>query len=430
MAMQELKVEEARREIDAELKIGNQLGMPGIFALAEIARLKREPEDEARLTQAVEKLAPSLSPGDRLVATHVLGRFFIEIEKDAEKGRELLRKVIHEAEAPEFAGDNGALRARTYSFTSLILDAGRRKEFQKALTWMEQERGLKLPGVCLLAATADSGRTLLLGRGDDGALTGRYDEARREPLPPQLDGLVPEELQAKLAKCKPTQVLARPPLNGRAGLLPSKLAWSYLTRTSDSPPSPTGPAVHLVVSNVELPPGVSLEPLNPWRPSFGPHERHVELSGAEATPSRVLEAMKDATEIDLAVHGILTDSFNDSYLLLAPEPGGPELSMSKVRSVSLRRAPFVVLVACNAAHTSYSLFEPLSLPAAFIQAGARGVLAATTEIPDLDAQAFFDAVRERMRAGVAPALALHEVRVQWLKQGKGEQWLDSVLLFE
>jgi CHAT domain-containing protein len=192
--------------------------------------------------------------------------------------------------------------------------------------------------------------------------------------------------------------------------------------------------VHLVVSNVDakLPPGMSLKRLNDWTPVFGPGEQRITLSGAEATPSRVLAAMKDATEIDLVAHGIINGYSNTSYLLLAPEQEGAseELSVPRVRSASLRGAPFVVLVACHAAHTAYTLDTPFSLPASFIEAGARGVLAATVQIPDLEAGAFFNAVRERIRSGTPPALALRDERVQWLRAGRGAAWLDSVLLFE
>jgi len=140
--------------------------------------------------------------------------------------------------------------------------------------------------------------------------------------------------------------------------------------------------------------------------------------------------MKNATEVDLVAHGTLSDSSHASYLLLAPERDGSELGVSRVRTASLQGAPFVVLAACHAAQTAYVLHERFSLPAAFIEAGARGVLAATVEIPDLEAGAFFNAVRERMRAGTAPAQALRDERVRWRREGRGAAWLDSVLLFE
>ena len=213
-------------------------------------------------------------------------------------------------------------------------------------------------------------------------------------------------------------------------MLRPELAWSYLTRSSPPRAPRPGPAVHLVVSSVDLPPEANLKQLNPWHASFGAEEQRQELSGAEATPSRVLEAMKDATEIDLVTHGVLNAYADSSYLVMAPGQEGWELSVAAVRGASLQGAPFVVLAACHGAHSTYSVDDPLSLPAAFIEAGARGVLAATVQIPDLEAQAFFNAVRERMRSGTAPALALRDERMRWQREGRGKDWVNSVLLFE
>jgi hypothetical protein len=428
MAMQELRVDEARREIDAALSTGLKLGLPGIFALADISRLKSGPDDEKHLAASLKELTPKLKPDERVIATHVEGRFFIE--RDPEKGRQLLWSAIEEAEAQKLEENTVARRARAYSFTSLALEAGRRGDFPRVLELLERERGMALPRRCLLVATVDSERLLLLARGADEGLVGSYDDTRRKPLPRQLHGVVPEQLLRALQPCERVDVLARPPLHGRVGLLPSNMAWSYLTRSLPPRAPRPGPAVHLVVSEVKLPPETELKLLNKWNPSFGPDEQRRLLSGAEATPSRVLEAMKDATEIDLVAHGTLNDFSDAAYLMLAAEQGGSRLGVSAVRKASLLGAPFVVLAACHAAHASYSVDDPLSLPAAFIEAGARGVLAATVQIPDLEAQAFFNAVRERMRSGTAPALALRDERMRWLGEGRGKAWLDSVLLFE
>ncbi|WP_164007623.1 CHAT domain-containing protein [Pyxidicoccus trucidator] len=452
MAIQELWVDEARREIDAALATGLPLSFSGASFLADISRLKRAPGDEAHLSRALETAQPMLSAGGRAVATHIMGRFLIE--QDTERGRAMLWRAIEEAEAVGVQDDAAARRARAYSYTSLLHEAGRRGDFVTALELFAKERNLgppsryqkptpnnavmrassmlrvRLPGQCLLAVTADSERTLLLALSPSGELLGHFDESRRHPLPRRLDGLVPENLLTALRACSRVEVLARPPLHGRAGLLPSDLAWSYLTRTTPPAPPRLGPARHLVVSDVELPPGSPLQRLNAWTPGFGPDEQRETLTGPEATPSRVLAAMQDATEVDLVAHGIVDGSSSSSYLLLAPGQEDPELSVSRVRSATLRGAPFVVLAACHAAHTAYTLDSPFSLPASFIEAGARGVLAATVEIPDLEAAAFFNAVRERIRSGAPPALALRDERMRWLEQQRGAPWLDSVLLFE
>ncbi|MFY0567841.1 CHAT domain-containing protein [Archangium lansingense] len=428
IAFQALQVDEARQEIDEALATGLPLSPSGALTLAEIARLKGAPGDEAHLAKALENPSLKRSPGERAVDTHALGRFFIE--RDLARGRELLWRSIQQAAAPGLEEDLAANRARAYSFTSLILEAGRRGAFNEALELFSKERDQQLPSRCFLAATADSERTLLIVRGADSKLLGWHDETRREPLPERLDGLIQENLLAAIQPCESVEVLARPPLHGRAGLLPLTMAWSYLTRTTAPRTPRTGSAVHLIVSDVELPPGADVRPLPSWVPSIGPDEKHITRLGADATPSRVRAAMKDATEIDLMAHGFIHERSDASYLLLSPERGERELLVPQVRDIPLRGAPFVVLAACHAAHTSYALHDPLSLPAAFIQAGARGVLAATEQIPGQEANVFFNQVRDRMRAGDPPALALRDIRVQWLEKDPKQTWLTSILLFE
>ena len=286
MAMQELRVDEARREIDAALATGVPLAVSGAFALADIARLKGGAGDEAHLTRSLEKIQPGLSPGERAIATHALGRFFIE--RDVERGRGLLWRChrggggsgarggqggsagaglqLHlppprGGPAPVPSGGARAVRARARSGAAAPVPAGG----HRGLRADPAHRAWEPPGSC--SAT--------------------YDQARRQPLSPRLDGLVPEPLLAALRGCEQVEVLARPPLHGRAGLLPPELAWSYLTRLgAPRTPPQVGPAVHLVVSDVELPPKLSLKRLNTWTPSFGPRRaaRHALGSQRDAFP--------------------------------------------------------------------------------------------------------------------------------------------------
>ena len=140
--------------------------------------------------------------------------------------------------------------------------------------------------------------------------------------------------------------------------------------------------------------------------------------------------MRDATEIDLVTHGIIDETSDASYLVLAEEGGRDELTATRIREQKLEGAPLVVLAACHAARPAPVLHALASLPAAFIQAGARGVLAATVPIPDKEAGEFFNAVRARIRQGTPPAQALRDERMKWLSEQKGRNWLDAVLLFE
>ncbi|NVI98869.1 CHAT domain-containing protein, partial [Myxococcus sp. AM009] len=425
IAWNELQTEEARQAIDTALATGRPLTVSGAFTLSDLARLMRHTEDETHLLRVRDSAS---TPDERLLADHALGRFIIE--SDPARGRQMQENLIASA-ANATADTPVARRVRTYSFTSLLFEAGKRDAYDEVLDLATRERGSPLPGRCFLFATVDSERTLLLVRGADGRLVGDYDDSRRSQLGAKLDGLVKKEsLLAPLRACEQIEALARPPLHGRAGLLPPEFAWSYLTRRSAErvPPKPTIKR-HLVVSDVEVA-DPDAPRLNSWRTDFGPDEIPEILKGNQATPSRVLNAMQHASEIDLVTHGYINSAISSPYLLLAPELSGSELTMSMVRSTQLQGAPFVVLAACTAAHTTYAVHEPLSFPAAFFDQGARGVLAATSDILDVDANEFFNTVRARMRNGTPPAIALRDERQAWLAKGRATSWLESVLLFE
>jgi hypothetical protein len=157
----------------------------------------------------------------------------------------------------------------------------------------------------------------------------------------------------------------------------------------------------------------------------------VELEGAQATPSRVLEAMKRATAIEFHAHGVVDRSLSDATVIaLAPEDDGRfALTAEAIRRVRLEGAPMVLLGACSAARLPPVLHQTSSLPQAFVDAGARAVFAATVDIPD-SAGGFFQAVNERIHAGAGPAQALREERQRWLREERSAQWVTRVLLYE
>jgi hypothetical protein len=146
----------------------------------------------------------------------------------------------------------------------------------------------------------------------------------------------------------------------------------------------------------------------------------------------VLEAMVDAGEVELHAHGMTSPAVSDaSLVVLAPDRDGSyALSADRVRATRLRRAPLVLLATCGGARTAPFLHEPFSLPVAFIEAGASAVLASSVDIPN-SAGGFFEEVRERIRSGTRPSVALKEVRQRWLKAPTPDaHWLPHVLLFE
>ena len=109
-------------------------------------------------------------------------------------------------------------------------------------------------------------------------------------------------------------------------------------------------------------------------------------------------------------------------------PGAPRGSTPRLPLNPEDIDVIVVLAACHAGQVAPYLHAVWSLPVAFVEAGARAVLASPAPIHDAEAGPFFEAVLQRIRAGQPPASALRDERVAWL--GRGVGWVREVLLFE
>ena len=161
----------ARSEIDKALGSGLPLTMVGALALSDIARQKPSPADEAAMNSAVSAIRENASPGERALAEEALGRFLIE--KNRAQGQDRLRQVIRDvSQGGLLERDENARRARAYSFTALILDAGKAGEHEAALELFAQELGASVPRQCVVAAAEDSERSLLVVRGPQGQTRG------------------------------------------------------------------------------------------------------------------------------------------------------------------------------------------------------------------------------------------------------------------
>jgi hypothetical protein len=220
------------------------------------------------------------------------------------------------------------------------------------------------------------------------------------------------------------------PLDSHAGLLPPEVAWSYRAGRLVAASRPPGPELPLVVANAEPPRSRGLERLPAWKSALPVTPRPIELSGAEATPVRLLAELPQATSLELHAHGLIDQGVSVASLIaLTPDREGRfALTAEEIRKQNLARAPTVLLAACGAARMSPFLHESFSLPTAFVAAGAREVFAATADIPH-SAGRFFSAVRSRISEGADPAVALRDERMQWHQAEPEQRWVDSVLLF-
>ncbi|WNZ62083.1 CHAT domain-containing protein [Myxococcus sp. MxC21-1] len=426
LAIWALELDEARASLDRAMDTGLPLTQHGVAALVDVARTRRSPRDALMVEQALAR-EPGNTPGQRAYAKFLHGRFLVEV--DPARGRMLLDEAIRQAEALPLDGVSAA-HARAYSYTSLIFADADTGDFIAALARFGAELGFETPARCVLGLTADTERSLLVARGAQGQLLSAYVPLRSSRFEAaSMEGAVPPEMLAALQSCTLVDVLARPPLQGRSGLLPPGIAWRYRTRAA-APPPPAGPGTHLVVNEVRYSEERNEVPLQ-WLPRTAPGAEARFLRDLAATPTQVLEAISTATEIDLATHGKVDPDSNFAYLLLAPGADGRDtLFEDSIRASQLTGAPLVVLAACEGGRPNAALHRAGSLPSAFLAAGARAVLAATHPIPDLDSSAFFGAVRDRVLAGASLAVAVRDERLQWLSAGGDSEWVNAVLVFE
>jgi hypothetical protein len=63
-----------------------------------------------------------------------------------------------------------------------------------------------------------------------------------------------------------------------------------------------------------------------------------------------------------------------------------------------------------------------------VQAGAKGVYASLSDLPDQEVGEFFRKLTARLDAGSTPASALRDERLDWLREGKA--WVRDVVLFD
>jgi tetratricopeptide (TPR) repeat protein len=428
LAIVELDRNGAREALQATPGCDRPPSLPHLFVAADLARIDGDPSlAEATLAGLAKLREAGLGPGEAALADHIEGR--VRIIKDPAGGQALLRRAIAAArERPR--SDPHALKALSFSYAELALDAARRGEHAAALAVLAEEVGATAPQRCALGLVVDHERGYAVALDQDGEPVAALDTAREAPVG-EDEQLVPAAAIAALRGCPEVAVFARPPLAGRPGLLPLDVAWSYRVghehlRTGSGGQVKSGD--RLVVADAQAPGSLGLPRLAPWRdPGEGPPPRL--LAGPDATPSRVLQALPGAAEIELHVHGLVDLGVSDaSFLALTPDADGRHaLTAGELRETKLPARPLVILGACHAGQVAPYLHEAWSLPVALLEAGARAVIASPAPVDDREAGPFFAAVRARIREGASPAVAVRDERV---KLGEGARWAASVLVFE
>jgi tetratricopeptide (TPR) repeat protein len=420
--------DDARREAAAAPTCPSPLSLTGLIVHLDLYRMGVPVLSEAALRQQIDDLRSrrGVSKGERLYADWAEAR--LVIDRDPTRGEELLRAVIQEA--ARLPGDVLAAKARSYAYTMLLVDAARRGAYDRMEPLLAEEMGGgESAGTCQVAIARDDLRLAVAVRGPSGTVQGAYNE---HSLPQDGASLIPSGLQQVLAGCATIRVLAQPPLTGTPRLLPPTLAWSYDVALGTQRPEPAGEPRRVIVTGAKAPQALKLPPLADWElPEGSGGPQVTRLHGSEANPRRVLAEIADATELQLHVHAITDTTLSDAPVL-ALSPGGDgkwALTAEALRANPLQRHPLVLLANCRSGDLADWMHEAWGLPTAFLQAGASTVVASSVDVPDREAQRFFDAVVTRIRAGELPVSAVAAERRAWLER-QPESWVTDVLVFE
>jgi hypothetical protein len=310
--------------------------------------------------------------------------------------------------------------ARTWGFTTLVTDTGAAADWPGVLDVAALEHPAMARVACALVATLDDGTLTVAARTPGGTFG---DQRRIDTTALAAIAIVPAPMEQALTRCPAIAVDARPPLHGRADILPAGLPWWFAGDAAARSETHRGPAIQ--VTNPRSP-DTSLPELPPAAPSDAHFDRTI--TGDDAKPTHVLAALAEASYAELHVHGVAAAHNEDAaFLALSPDLDGTfTLSAQRVRHAKLRGAPLVVLAACRAASVAAYLRERWSLPDAFLAAGASAVVAVDVAIPNSTAQGVFDELHRRVDRGEPVEAAVAAIR----ESASAETaWAKRLMLF-
>lgn len=425
-----LRFASARAELDRAPRCGRPPAMVRTELEAELVRFDGTPQRIAELRADFERTrrAGYLTHSELVYLDAIEGR--LVAAADPATARPLLARAIDEAGKPEI-DEVQAMKIKSYAYrTLLVLGAADLDNAALLELFATAARVQPRPG-CALGALIDGERLLLIAR--DAGVQFKKVFAPHAFKTPDFDvrTLVPAELRTFLAGCARVDVIALPPVYGRSRLLPPELAWSYRGPAGQAVDVGSRSQVALTVADARPPSVLGLQRLqSPSRGARGAGVDQVIVSGPEATPERVRKELAAADFVEIHAHGIVDPGVSDVPLIaLSPEADGSfALTAPSIAALKLERAPFVALAACYSAYTAPYLHEPWGLPYAFLQAGARGVLAPTTAIPDKDSNSLFRTFGDQILRGADPAAVLRDQRMA--HRQATEDWVNDVVLFD
>jgi CHAT domain-containing protein len=133
------------------------------------------------------------------------------------------------------------------------------------------------------------------------------------------------------------------------------------------------------------------------------------LVGSEITPAEFLKAVSNAGLVHFAGHAAadIDEPASSSLVFEGSDGRVVRLNAERIRRSSFRLSPLIVLAGCSTGKGKLRRTEGVgSLAVAFLEAGARGVVATLWDLDDEDSSRMFQVFHEQLRRGARPAEAL------------------------
>jgi CHAT domain-containing protein len=152
----------------------------------------------------------------------------------------------------------------------------------------------------------------------------------------------------------------------------------------------------------------------------------VVLPAARATFAAFADAARGADVVHVSGHTGDDGNGGTAALVFAP---AERVLWRRIASLSLPRAPVVVLAACDSLRLPRAAAARApSLGGAFLAAGAANVIGTLQPLPDRDARELFREFHRRLASGAEAADALRDVQLQAIARGSSAAWRALAVL--
>ena len=317
-------------------------------------------------------------------------------------------------------GDPGRPAVAQLAAAALTIAAADGRRWTDGVATLARAIGAPAPTRCAVAMASDSVRSVAIVVAADGRVDGAFVDDRDGA------GAVPPVFHAALAGCADVAVLATAPWLGRDLGLPPALPWWFVLGPTPAPRA--APPRRVIVADTRPPAWLELPPVGVAIAATAGTDAQV-VRGAAATIAGVAHAATAATVLEIHAHTARTAGSDAPALALTDGPDGWAATAELVRGWRLAAAPVVLLAECDAAATARYEQITWGLPAAFVAAGARAVVAADGAIPDREAGAVFAALGAAAAAGVAMPRAVAELRAAKLAADP-TSWVRRLVVFQ